>query len=68
MMFTAGMPLEQLGSAFALMLVLEGLTPLLSPRFWRNAMRRVTDLADGQIRFFGLVSILLGTALFWLLA
>jgi len=60
--------LDALGPAFALMLVLEGLAPLLSPRSWRGAMRRATDLADGQIRFFGLVSIVLGTLLFWLLA
>jgi uncharacterized protein YjeT (DUF2065 family) len=30
-------------------------------------MRRIANLADGQIRFFGLASIVLGAALFWLL-
>ena len=60
--------LESLGPAFALMLVLEGLVPLFSPRTWRATIRRVTDLADGQIRFFGLASILLGALLFWLIS
>jgi hypothetical protein len=41
--------------------------PLVSPRSWRNAMRRIGQLADGQIRFFGLASILLGLALLLLL-
>jgi len=61
------MMLDRLGPALALMLVLEGVLPLFSPRSWRAAMRRVADLADGQIRFFGLSSIVLGAALFWLL-
>jgi uncharacterized protein len=60
--------LERLGPAFALMLVLEGMVPLFSPRTWRTAIRRITDLADGQIRFFGLASIALGAILFWLLS
>jgi uncharacterized protein len=62
------MMLERLGPAFALMLVLEGVVPLCSPRTWRVAVRRITDMADGQIRFFGLVSMVLGAALFWLLS
>jgi uncharacterized protein len=59
--------LQRLGPALALMLVLEGALPLFSPRSWRVAMRRISDLADGQIRFFGLSSIVLGAVLFWLL-
>jgi uncharacterized protein len=60
--------LERLGPAFALMLVLEGVVPLFSPRTWRVTIRRITELADGQIRFFGLASIVLGLLLFWLLS
>ncbi len=59
--------LERLGPAFALMLVLEGIAPLLAPSSWRLAVRRIADLADGQIRFFGLSSIALGIFLFWIL-
>ena len=46
--------------AFALMLVIEGLLPFLAPRVWRDTFRKVTELADGQIRFIGLTSMLVG--------
>ncbi len=59
--------LERLVPALALMLVLEGLVPLFSPATWRSTMMRITAMADGQIRFFGLGSIVLGVALYWLL-
>jgi uncharacterized protein YjeT (DUF2065 family) len=49
--------------AFALMLVIEGLLPFLAPRVWRESFRRVTELGDGQIRFIGLSSILVGVLL-----
>ena len=49
--------------AFALMLVIEGLLPFLAPRVWREAFRRVTELTDGQIRFIGLSSMLVGVVL-----
>ena len=46
--------------AFALMLVLEGLLPFLAPRLWRQGFRRMTELSDGQLRFLGLTSLLVG--------
>jgi uncharacterized protein len=46
--------------AFALMLVLEGLLPFATPRVWRETFRRVTEMNDGQIRFIGLTSMLIG--------
>ena len=49
-----------LGGAFALYLVLEGILPLIAPRVWRDAFRRLTDLSDGQLRFIGLISIGVG--------
>ena len=52
-----------LGLAFAMMLVIEGLLPLLAPASWREMFRRVTELTDGQIRFFGLASVLAGLTL-----
>ncbi len=54
-------------AALALMLVLEGLLPFVSPASWRSVMRRIGSLADGQIRFFGLASIFGGLALLLLL-
>ena len=49
--------------ALGLMLVFEGLLPLLSPGAWRTAFERATKLSDGQIRFIGLTSIIIGIAL-----
>ncbi len=54
-------------TAFALMLVLEGLLPLIAPRAWRETFRRITELADGQIRFLGLSSIVVGILLLFIL-
>jgi uncharacterized protein YjeT (DUF2065 family) len=60
--------LDRFGPALALMLVLEGLLPLFSPARWRVMTQRVAALADGQIRFFGLASMLLGAVLYWALS
>lgn len=54
--------------AFALMLVLEGLLPFLAPALWRDTFRRILLLSDGQIRFFGLASMLAGIILLLLVA
>jgi uncharacterized protein len=49
--------------AFALMLVIEGLFPFLAPSAWRETFRRLMQLTDGQIRFFGLTAMLAGLLL-----
>ena len=49
--------------AFALMLIIEGLLPFLAPSVWREAFRRIIQMTDGQIRFFGLTSMLAGVLL-----
>lgn len=51
--------------ALGLMLVFEGLLPLLNPRGWREMVSRVARMHDGQIRFIGLVSVLVGGLLLW---
>jgi uncharacterized protein YjeT (DUF2065 family) len=48
---------DLLFGALALMLVFEGLLPLLNPRAWRDMFSRVAKMSDGQIRFIGLASI-----------
>jgi uncharacterized protein len=60
--------LETIALAFGLMLVLEGLLPLLAPAAWRQMFQRVTELNDGQIRFFGLLAVVGGALLFWFLS
>ena len=55
-------------SACALMLVVEGLLPFLSPLLWRRIFEKATQMSDGQIRFLGLLSMLAGLAMlfvFW---
>ena len=49
--------------ALGLMLVIEGFLPFLAPSTWRETFRRILQLSDGQIRFFGLASLLAGLAL-----
>lgn len=49
--------------ALGLMLVIEGLLPFVAPRIWRETFRRATELADGQLRFVGITSIVIGVAL-----
>jgi uncharacterized protein YjeT (DUF2065 family) len=59
---------DALWTALALVLVLEGLLPFMSPGAWKRTFARLLELQDGQLRFFGLCSMLLGLALFWVLS
>lgn len=54
---------DLLFGAIALMLVLEGLLPFLSPQRWRAVFQKATQLSDGQIRFVGLSSMIIGVVL-----
>lgn len=58
---------DSLWIALALFFVLEGLLPFASPPRWRQWFLQVMQMRDGQIRFFGLVSILMGLAILLLL-
>ncbi len=49
--------------AVGLMFVIEGALPFLAPRAWRDMFRRILQFSDGQIRFFGLASMLAGIVL-----
>ena len=52
--------------ALALMLILEGVLPFIAPTLWRDTFRKITQMTDGQIRFVGLSSMLVGLLLlFW---
>jgi len=51
--------------ALALVLVLEGLFPFVSPAGWRRMFTQLLQLTDGQIRFFALFSILVGLLVIW---
>lgn len=53
-----------MGEAFllacGLVLLIEGLMPFAAPARWRQVFEQVLRLGDGQIRFIGLCSVLLG--------
>ncbi|WP_412480714.1 DUF2065 domain-containing protein [Azonexus sp. IMCC34839] len=49
--------------AFALMLVIEGILPFVAPAAWRETFRRLIQFSDGQIRFVGLTSMIIGLVL-----
>ena len=51
---------DLLWMAVGLVLVFEGLFPLLAPGAWRRTCLRMVQLREGQLRFFGLVSATLG--------
>ena len=56
---------ELLLGAFALMLVVEGLLPFVSPIKWRAVFEQAMKMSDGQIRFIGLSSMLAGIAMLY---
>jgi uncharacterized protein YjeT (DUF2065 family) len=59
---------DLLWSALALVLVVEGLLPFFSPRGWRQVFERALKLSDGQLRFIGLASMVIGLLLLALVA
>lgn len=50
-------------TAFALMLLIEGALPFIAPGRWRELFKKAVRLQDGQIRFIGLSSMLIGLIL-----
>jgi len=59
---------DTLWLALALVLVIEGLFPFVSPEGWRRMFTQLLQLTDGQIRTVAMVSISAGLLLIWWLA
>ncbi|MBZ0070416.1 MAG: DUF2065 domain-containing protein [Thiohalobacteraceae bacterium] len=57
---------DDLLAALALMLVIEGLLPFLSPAGLRRTLQTLGELNDRSLRIMGLVSMLAGVALLYL--
>jgi uncharacterized protein YjeT (DUF2065 family) len=53
-------------AALGLALIIEGLLPFIAPSAWRQAFTQLMQMADGQLRFFGLVAVGGGLLLLWL--
>lgn len=51
--------------ALGIVLVIEGFFPFVSPGNWRKTFSQILKLENGQLRFLGLGSVLLGLALIW---
>lgn len=59
------MTLQDLLTAVALLLIIEGVMPFLNPPGLRKVLLTVSQLSDGVLRFGGLTSMLLGCLLLY---
>ncbi|HIG61047.1 MAG TPA: DUF2065 domain-containing protein [Gammaproteobacteria bacterium] len=59
--------MHDLWVALCLVLVLEGIGPFISPGGWRGMMQQLGQTDDRYIRIVGLVLMLLGTGLLYLI-
>ncbi|MGH8121112.1 MAG: DUF2065 domain-containing protein [Gammaproteobacteria bacterium] len=57
---------DNLLTAFALVLVIEGLMPFLNPAGWRRIIAMTAQLDDSTLRVIGLTSMILGVFLLYL--
>ena len=53
--------------AVCLMLVLEGIIPFLYPARWRRLVASLAEIDDHKLRLAGLVSMVTGTVLLYLI-
>ena len=58
---------HELAIALCLVLVIEGIMPFLYPRRWRARAMTLADVPDNAMRVAGLVSMLTGTLLLYLI-
>jgi uncharacterized protein YjeT (DUF2065 family) len=54
---------QDLFTAFALLLIIEGLLPVLAPQAWQKAMQELSRYNPKAIRIGGIVSMLGGALL-----
>lgn len=60
-----GLDWNALWSALALVLVIEGLMPFISPGAFRRTMAQVAQMPDKQLRVVGLFSMSIGLLLLY---
>ena len=58
---------QDLGAALALVFVLEGIFPFLSPGGTKRALARILAFGDREVRIAGLGSMLVGVLLLFLI-
>jgi uncharacterized protein YjeT (DUF2065 family) len=54
---------HDLMTAFALLLIIEGLLPMIAPKFWQRAMQELSSGNPQLIRIGGIISMLAGAVL-----
>ncbi len=59
------MPWVEILTALALVLIIEGMLPFISPAKYRRMVLEVAQLKDGQIRNIGLVVMIVGLILLY---
>jgi uncharacterized protein YjeT (DUF2065 family) len=57
---------QDLGVAFALFLIIEGIVPFINPAGLRAVLQTINQLSDQQLRFAGFTSMLLGLLLLYI--
>ena len=59
--------LKDIGTAFCLMLVLEGIMPFVSPARWRKMVEVMASVDDKNMRRIGLLSMAIGAVMLFIL-
>ena len=54
---------RDIGTALALLLILEGLLPLLAPQVWLKSMREAMKLGPKGLRLIGIILTLTGAVM-----
>ncbi len=57
---------EEIGIAIALLLVLEGILPFLSPKLTRQSLVNMIQMSDASMRAAGLICMVSGLILLYL--
>ncbi len=56
----------ELGTAVALIFVIEGIIPFLNPKGWRQTLKKVSEMEDDVLRMIGLISMICGVILLYI--
>ncbi|AGY91571.1 hypothetical protein SPICUR_02810 [Spiribacter curvatus] len=59
--------MQDLLTAVALLLIIEGILPFLSPRYLRRALFSIVQQNDKSLRLTGMATMLVGTLLLYLI-
>lgn len=56
---------EYFFTALALLMVVEGIMPSVSPRSWRTMMVKLSQQPDSSLRMMGLISMIFGALIMY---